>query len=51
MNGIPSASVAASSYDDLSEEMRLHLEERIEQLIGRGPESARGAKASARRIW
>lgn len=43
MNGVPGSFRRRKLFDDLSEEMRLHLEERIEHLIGEGlsPQEAR----------
>jgi len=42
MNWIPDSFSSRKLYDDLSEEMRLHIEERAEQLMGEGmsPEEA-----------
>ena len=42
MNWIPNSFRRRKLYDDLSDEMRLHLEERVEHLIGEGlsPEEA-----------
>jgi predicted permease len=42
MNWIPDSFRSRKLYDDLSEEMRLHIEERAEQLMGEGmsPEEA-----------
>jgi hypothetical protein len=36
MNWIPNIFRRRKLYDDLSEEMRLHIEERTEQLMGEG---------------
>ena len=36
MNWIPSFFRRRKLYDDLSEEMRLHIEERAEHLMGEG---------------
>src|SRR5947209_1172129 len=36
MNWIPNSFRRRKLYDDLSDEMRLHLEERVEHLIGEG---------------
>jgi hypothetical protein len=36
MNWIPDSFRRRKLFDDLSEEMRLHLEERVEHLIGEG---------------
>src|SRR6202167_6260728 len=47
MNWIPNIFRRRKLYDDLSEEMRLHLEERVEQLMGEGM-SAREAERQAR---
>ncbi len=40
MNWIPSFSRRRQRYNDLNEEMRLHLEERVEQLKGEGMSAA-----------
>ena len=36
MNWIPNIFRRSKPYDDLSEEIRLHIEERAEQLMGEG---------------
>ena len=47
MNWIPVCFRHRELFDDLSEEMRLHVEERVEHLIARGSEPA--AKRSGKR--
>ena len=47
MNWIPSIFRRRRLYDELSEEMRLHIEERAEQLMGEGM-SAEEAERQAR---
>ena len=51
MNWIPNIFRRRKLYDDLSEEMRLHIEERAEQLMREGmsrKEAERQARAS---LW
>ncbi len=50
MNWIPSFFRRGKLYDDLSEEMRLHIEERAEQLMGEGM-SRKEAEQAARRAF
>ena len=50
MNWIPNVLRRRKLYDDLSEEIRLHLEERAEQLIGEGM-SPKEAEQAARRAF
>jgi hypothetical protein len=50
MNWIPNIFRRRKLYDDLSEEIRLHIEERTEQLIGEGM-SPRQAEQQARRAF
>jgi predicted permease len=50
MNWIPKIFRRGKLYDDLSEEIRLHLEERTEQLMSEGM-SRREAEQSARRAF
>ena len=50
MNWIPSIFRRRKLYDDLAEEMRLHMEERTEQLMGEGM-SRREAEQQARRAF
>ena len=50
MNWIPNVLLRRKLYDDLSEEIRLHLEERAEQLIGEGM-SPKEAEQAARRAF
>src|ERR1700728_788458 len=47
MNWIPNIFRRGKPYDDLSEEIRLHIEERAEQLMGEGT-SAEEAQRKAR---
>ncbi|MGD0631402.1 MAG: ABC transporter permease [Terracidiphilus sp.] len=44
MNWIPNIFRRRKLYDDLSEEMRLHIEERIEQLMGEGMSRAEAGR-------
>ena len=50
MNWIPNIFRRSKIYDDLSEEMRLHIEERAEQLMGEGMSPAE-AKQEARKAF
>jgi predicted permease len=50
MNWIPNVLRRPKLYDDLSEEIRLHLEERAEQLMGEGM-SPKEAEQAARRAF
>jgi predicted permease len=50
MNWIPNVHRRRKLYDDLSEEIRLHLEERAEQLMGEGM-SPKEAEQGARRAF
>src|SRR5271169_22695 len=50
MNWLPGIFRRREVYSDLAEEMRLHLEERTEQLIGEGM-SRREAEQAARRAF
>jgi predicted permease len=50
MNWIPAIFRRRAIYDDLSEEMRLHIEERVEQLMREG-ESREDAEQAARRVF
>ncbi|MGO9337125.1 MAG: ADOP family duplicated permease [Terracidiphilus sp.] len=50
MNWIPNIFRRGKLYDDLSEEIRLHIEERTEQLMGEGM-SRREAEQAARRAF
>jgi len=50
MNWIPNMFRRGKLYDDLSEEMRLHIEERTEQLMGEGM-SRKEAEQAARRAF
>jgi predicted permease len=50
MNWIPNVHRRRKLYDDLSEEIRLHLEERAEQLMGEGM-SPKEAEQAARRAF
>ena len=51
MNWIPSIFRRRRLFDELSEEMRLHLEERVEQLMREGMSRAGGRAAGAHRVW
>ena len=50
MNWIPRIFRRRKLFNDLSEEMRLHIEERIEQLMGEGMSPKEAARAGAHRI-
>ncbi|HEY6487502.1 MAG: ABC transporter permease [Terracidiphilus sp.] len=50
MNWLPSVFRRGKLYDDLSEEIRLHIEERVEQLMGQGM-SREEAEREARRAF
>src|SRR5271165_173601 len=50
MNWVPNIFRRRRLYDDLSEEIRLHMEERVEQLMGEGMDR-REAERAARRAF
>ncbi len=50
MNWIPNIFRRRKLYDDLSEEMRLHIEERVEQLMGEGMSAEEARTAGARAL-
>ena len=50
MNWIPKIFRRRKLYDDLSEEIRLHIEERTEQLVGEGM-SPKEAERETRRSF
>ena len=51
MNWIPTSFRRRKLYDDLSEEMRLHIEERVEHLMGEGLSPEEAEAESTRGIW
>ena len=51
MNWIPNIFRRGKLYDDLSEEIRLHIEERTEQLMGEGMSAEEARRKARRGLW